>query len=516
MTLNTTLNTSGVTSMSDPRVSDPKKTVTITIDGKGIQAPSGENLLKIILEQKIAVPHYCYHPGLSVAGACRMCMVEISAEGSPAPSRPTIACNTMVTDGMVVQTATEKLKEIQKWNLAFHLINHPLDCPICDQAGECGLQDYYMKYGKYTSDMHEQKVLKRKVISIGKHVMLDTERCILCSRCVRFFDEVPKTSEMAIFKRGDRSEIGTYLDKDLNNNYTLNSVDICPVGALTSKDFRFKKRVWFLKEFDSICPGCSTGCNVKISQDPKEKRPFRMLPRHNKDVNGYWMCDYGRMRYKQTVSENRIQSPAFKINYELRPIAWEEAREMVSHTLKNDSSDIAVLVTPQYTCEETEMIYDFFHEKIKTNYIFHAADAQKVLNPAVIDELLLRDDKNPNSRGLLDIGKKYHLETLNLASFQKGLRELSWKVLFVFAPQDPESYPDFLDWFKNASPSLEKKILIGTHISHAKPLFDLVLPTLSFIEKEGTFINFTGLRQKISSGVKLIQEAKPVSEILCL
>ncbi|MBI3018475.1 MAG: (2Fe-2S)-binding protein [Deltaproteobacteria bacterium] len=278
---------------------NPKEKVKITVDGKEVLADKGENLLKVLLENKAAVPHYCYHPGLSIAGACRMCFVEV--EGQP---RPLISCNATVAEGMRVKTTTEKVKEIQKWNLAFHLINHPLDCPICDQAGECGLQNYYMKYGKYNSDMQENKVLKRKVISIGAHVMLDTERCILCSRCVRFFDEVSKTGEMAIFNRGDRSEIGTYQDKALNNNYTLNSVDICPVGALTSKDFRFKKRVWFLKDADSICPGCSTGCNVTVSFDPIEKRTYRMRPRLNEDVNGYWMCDYGRMRYKQTQPEN--------------------------------------------------------------------------------------------------------------------------------------------------------------------------------------------------------------------
>lgn len=476
--------------------------VKITVDGKEIEAPKGENLLKVLLNHKAAVPHYCYHPGLSIAGACRMCMVEI--EKNP---RPLIACNTTVQEGMVVTTSTDQLKEIQKWNLAFHLINHPLDCPICDQAGECGLQDYYMKYGNYNSDMHEQKVLKRKVISIGKHVMLDTERCILCSRCVRFFDEVPKTSEMAIFKRGDRAEIGTYQDKDLNNNYTLNSVDICPVGALTSKDFRFKKRVWFLKEFNSVCPGCSTGCNVKIHEDPREKRTFRMLPRFNPDVNGYWMCDYGRMRYKSSNVENRICSPLLKSVNELRPIEWNEAQKIFEEMLKTSPSEIAVFITPQYTSEEIELIYDFFCNKINVKNIFHNVDSQKTSNPTVDDELLLRNDRNPNSNGLLAVSKKYQLENFNLP------RGASWKTLIVFGPEDSEAYPDFLKYF---SDSFQKKILIGTQISQATSFFDLVLPTLSFVEKTGTFINFQGISQKINAGVKLIDQAKSLSEILCL
>ena len=497
-------------------MSSKKELVTLTIDGKEVKAPRGENLLKILKRERAGVPYYCYHAGLSVAGACRMCMVEV--EKAP---RPVIACNTFVSEGMVVNTQTEKIKEIRKWNLAFHLINHPLDCPICDQAGECGLQKYYMRHGKYNSDMFEQKVLKRKVISIGKYVMLDTERCILCSRCVRFFDEVPKTSEMAIFNRGDRSEIGTYENKDLNNNYTLNSVDICPVGALTSKDFRFKKRVWFLKSFDSICPGCSTGCNVRIDEDPREKRAFRMLPRHNEEVNGYWMCDYGRMRYKQTHSENRIPYPMVKTEEGLRPTDWEEAHQQLSELWKINPAEIAVLITPQYTTEELETIYAFFNTQLKIQNIFHCADSKTASDPAITDELLLRKDKNPNSEGLLSVSKAYHLDEQDFLSFKKALDAQSWKALFVFGPEDPESYPDFLRWMDDlpAGPppaGLLKKVLIGTQASQATERFDLVLPTLSFVEKEGHFVNFQKRSQKISAGIKLMEQAKPISEILCL
>jgi NADH-quinone oxidoreductase subunit G len=487
----------------------PTETVKIIVDGKEIEAPKGENLLKVLIEHKIPVPYYCYHPGLSIAGACRMCTVEVSN----AP-RPMIACNTQVTEGLIVKTTTEKVKEIQRWNLSFHLINHPLDCPICDQAGECGLQDFYMKYGRYNSEMHEPKVLKRKVISIGKEVMLDTERCILCSRCVRFFDEVTKTSEMAIFNRGDRSEIGTYEDRELNNNYTLNSVDICPVGALTSKDFRFKKRVWFLKDIDSICPGCSTGCNVKVSADLTEKRTYRMLPRYNEAVNGYWMCDYGRMRYKQTNSENRIHSPMKKRGHELIPIEWTEARETLLEYLKASPQEIAALITPQYTTEELENIYGFFTKKIGTNLIYHTVDRQEAIHGELIDGLLLRSDKNPNSNGLLNVSQIHHLDKNDFDSFFNTLSQNRLRILFVFAPEDPEPYADFLTRLNKAG-EIPIKILIGTQSAHATPFFDLVLPTLAFPEKNGTFVNFKGLEQKIHAGVRLVDEAKPISEILC-
>ncbi len=495
-----------MTSHSEPKAKNPL--VKITVDGKEVLAPKGENLLKVLLENKAAVPYYCYHPGLSIAGACRMCFVEV--EGQP---RPLISCNATVTEGMAVKTTTEKVKEIQKWNLAFHLINHPLDCPICDQAGECGLQNYYMKYGKYNSDMHENKVLKRKVISIGDHVMLDTERCILCSRCVRFFDEVPKTGEMAIFNRGDRSEIGTYQDKELNNNYTLNSVDICPVGALTSKDFRFKKRVWFLKDGDSICPGCSTGCNVTVSFDPVEKRTYRMRPRLNEEVNGYWMCDYGRMRYKQTQPENRILSPLKNVKGDLVPMDWKEAHREWKDILST-SKNWAILVTPQYTSEELESVYHFFTQTLKTHAIFHTVESQK-LSDTIVDELLLRQDKNPNSKGLLAIAKKYNLDTQDLFYFGEQLKTKKWETLIVFGPEDPQSMPHFLNILEKGK-EISKKILIGTQISHASSFFDLILPTLTFVEKNGTFINFKGISQKLNLVTHCVEAAKPLAEILCV
>ena len=226
-------------------------------------------------------------------------MVEI--EGNP---RLQIACNTAVTEGMVVNNASEKVREAVKWGLDFHLINHPLDCPICDQAGECGLQDQYMEYGKYDPEMAERKVKKHKVVDLGPRVVLDTERCILCSRCVRFTDEVSKSNELGIFNRGDRAEIGTFDGRPLANNYSTNVVDICPVGALTSKDFRFRQRVWYLREHNTICTGCSTGCNTKAFYN--KEGVFRIKPVYNKDVNGYWMCDVGRDVYKFANKEARL------------------------------------------------------------------------------------------------------------------------------------------------------------------------------------------------------------------
>src|SRR3954466_15735638 len=288
------------------------------INGVEVEVAPGTTIIQAFKQLGEDICHYCWHPGLSIAGVCRLCMVKI--EGMP---KLQIACNTEVKDGMVITNQTEEVKETVKWGLDFHLINHPLDCPICDQAGECGLQDQYMQFGKYDPEMAETKVKKHKVIDLGPTVVLDSERCILCSRCVRFTDEVSKTNELGIFNRGDRSEIGTVQGKPLDNNYSLNTVDICPVGALTSKDFRFRQRVWYLKEADSICPGCSTGCSVKVHYN--EEGLWRVKPRENKEVNGHWMCDVGRDTYKFVNLKARLLSGRIGKRGSWQEIAPEDA-----------------------------------------------------------------------------------------------------------------------------------------------------------------------------------------------
>jgi NADH-quinone oxidoreductase subunit G len=262
---------------------------TVEIDGTKVEVADGQTVIQAADRAGIEIPHYCWHPGLSISGNCRMCLVEI--EKSP---KLQIACNTRVTDGMVVHTTSEKTKTAQKAVLEFLLINHPIDCPVCDQAGECKLQEYYMDYDRQRSRMPlEDKVHKGKAIPIGQHVMLDQERCILCARCTRFCDEVTKTSELGIFERGDHSRIELAHGKTLDNPYSINVVDICPVGALTNREFRFKARVWYLERTDSVCGACANGCNMEIYH--REGRIFRFQPRANMDVNDYWMCDAGRL-----------------------------------------------------------------------------------------------------------------------------------------------------------------------------------------------------------------------------
>ena len=294
--------------------------VKVTIDGTELEFAAGTSLFEACREARgEALPHFCYHPDLSVAGVCRLCQVEV--EGMP---KLTIACNTSVREGMVVHTRSERVRRAAQQILEMHLINHPVDCPICDQAGECGLQDQYMNYGLYESEVSQSdKVHKAKVQVIGPRVVLDKERCVLCSRCVRFCDEVTRTGELGIFNRGDRAEIGVAPGRQLDNAYSLNTVDICPVGALTSLDFRFRKRVWLLRSTPSICHGCATGCNVRV--DHEAGTVYRLKPRRNPAVNGSWMCDEGRDTYRELHVASRLSAPLLRRDGELRSATWPEA-----------------------------------------------------------------------------------------------------------------------------------------------------------------------------------------------
>ncbi len=313
--------------------------IRVKVDGREIEVPrlmadwSGKLVPTTMIQAcelaKTDVPHYCYHPKLPIAGNCRMCLVEF---GTPAlgpdrkpilnpdgtakivkSPRPAIACATPVSPGMEIYSNTPGVKQMREGVLEFLLINHPLDCPICDQAGECKLQEYSVDYGQSASRFVEPKVHKPKSVDLGPRIMLDDERCILCSRCIRFTRDIVGDDALGIVNRGSYNTLAAYPGKAFDNNYTLNTVDICPVGALTSKDFRFQMRVWFLKETKSICTSCTTGCNILIGS--REEKIYRYTPRENDAVNGPWICDAGRLNYKWIGREDRltkVQSPKSK------------------------------------------------------------------------------------------------------------------------------------------------------------------------------------------------------------
>lgn len=470
----------------------------ITINGKKCEVKENSTLIEAFMQSSTDIAHYCWHPGLSVAGVCRMCLVEI--EGRP---KLEIACNIPVQDGMVVSNNSEKVKEAVKWGLEFHLINHPLDCPICDQAGECGLQEYFMTHGDYDSQMAEPKVKKRKVVDLGKRVVLDTERCILCSRCVRFTDEVSKTHELGIFQRGDHSEIGTVKDRPLNNNYSANVIDICPVGALTAKDFRFRQRVWFLKNFNTICQGCSTGCHIKVYFN--ENGLYRVTPVFNEKVNGHWMCDQGRDVYKFANLEHRLTQAYHKKETQRQTLLPGAAAIAVGQEIKalNDiANQVALVLTGQYTTEEYQALVQTFQD-FGTQQIFHWQNNIETFND--FDGLLIRGDKNPNTKGLQNV-----LKTFNINKTWSELEELLDKelleYLIVLGPENQSVYPDLKDKLTLFS---KAKQVVWLAPTKNKLFEDLAwqIPIKSFIEKEGTFTNQAGLSQQIHKGPVFVSQA---------
>lgn len=480
-----------------------------TINGKEVEVKEGTSIIKAMVDSGERIAHYCWHDGLSVAGVCRLCMVEI--EGNP---RVQIACNTMITEGMKINNTSEKVRDAVKWGLDFHLINHPLDCPICDQAGECGLQDQYMEYGKYDPEMAEPKQKKHKVVDLGPTVVLDSERCILCSRCVRFTEEVSKTNELGLFNRGDRTEIGTHDGMPLDNKYSLNTVDICPVGALTSKDFRFRQRVWYLKDAETVCNGCSAGCNVKVYYN--KEGFFRVKPVYNEKVNGHWMCDEGRDIYKFVNKETRLLKAQVRNASGWTEMAAGAAAKNAAEVLKNSAGDSTALVlTAQYTVEEFDAIVSTFVNEFKTKKVYFWINNKETFDS--FDGILLRGDKNPNTKGLLKVLEKHGI-TATWTELSQGLANGSIKTVVVAGPENQAVFPDFADRVKELS---KAQNLIWLQAGKNDALMALtgnvwLIPAKTFVEKDGTFVNQAGIEQKFKKVTTIISEALTLTEAALL
>ena len=327
------------------------ETVTLTIDGREVTVPKGATVLQAADPLGVSIPRFCYHPHLSIAGVGRMCLVEIEKTPKLATS-----CSTPAGDGMVVRTGhtSERVARAGREVLELHFSNHPIDCPICDQAGECKLQDYYYEWGLYRSRFAENKVANPKHTDIGPMVVLDADRCILCSRCVRFCREVPKTEELCIVNRGDHAEIALGTGLTLDNPYSANVVDICPVGAHTLRDFRFRCRSWYLEKTPSVCPGCARGCSITVEHH--DGRVFRLKPRENPEVNGPWMCDAGRLTYKSLYDGGRLEEPLVRQNGKLAPTSWDRAIAEAGRLLSKAGKDVAGLASPQASNEEAYLL----------------------------------------------------------------------------------------------------------------------------------------------------------------
>ena len=483
----------------------------LTIDGKPVEVAAGTNLIEAARQAGIDVPHYCYHPGLSIAGQCRLCMVDI--EKTP---RPTIACNTQAAEGMVVQTRTPRVLETRRSVMEWHLVNHPLDCPVCDQAGECWLQIYYMQHGLYEPRMIDDKVHKPKAVPLGRHVMLDAERCILCSRCVRFCDEVTRTGELGIFNRGDHSEIGLFPGGTLDNAYSGNVIDICPVGALTDRDFRFRVRVWYLDRTKSVCPGCARGCNIELHTNTRRlhqsrgRRVARLKPRFNADVNRWWMCDEGRYGFHDLDAPSRLLLPQRRGAAGLEPLGWPEAVRVLADQLRAAGPDrVGVLCSPRMANEDLWLARRLL---VDTLGIRHVDFRLPPREPGSEDAFLIRADKNPNSRGaeLIGLGTAGEEDGGHvLAAAEAGRLAALWIFghdLFASRWQEVE--------VRAALDRVPFVVFQGPNANATSERAHLVLPSAPYSEREGTFTNFEGRVQRFWRALEPLGEARPDWEIL--
>jgi len=462
----------------------------LTIDGKEVDAGANLNLVQAAELVGIEIPHYCYHPGLTIVGNCRMCLVEI--EKAP---KLQIACNTRVAEGMVVHTKSEKATTAQKAVLEFLLINHPIDCPVCDQAGECKLQDYYMDYDQQPSRFPlPEKNHKGKAIDIGSGVMLDQERCILCARCTRFFDEVTKTSELAIFGRSDHNRIDINPGQPVNNKYAGNVVDICPVGALTEKEFRFRMRVWYLHRTASVCGGCERGCAIDIHHH--RGRIYRLKPRFNPGVNSYWMCDEGRHSFPALQTETRLTSPLVQSKDQLVTEPWGEgirraASIIADYKRQYGPNSIAAIVDAQSTNEEAFALKQLMKTAIGSDRI--ATLSWSPPGASGDDDLLIRANKNPNARGLAALAMPADgLDGLAAAVASGELKMLiTMRADLVRALGGEE--------FVRRFGALDYMLVLSTDANETCQMANQVWPIAAYPEIDGSFTNFKGRVQRINA-----------------
>lgn len=465
--------------------------VRVTIDGRELYVDAGKTIIQAAHEAGITIPYYCYHPGLVVDGNCRICLVEV--EKAP---KLMVGCKTAVNDGMVVHTNTARVQDARRGVQEFMLVNHPIDCPVCDQAGECKLQDYYYDYDLANSRVKDLKVHKPKVVDFGRHVKFDGERCILCSRCVRFTRDVSETYELGIYNRGDHSVIGLTPGMTLDNPYSMNTIDICPVGALTSKDFRFKKRVWFMDEHKSVCPGCSRGCAVWLDADAKENKVYRTRPRKNLLANQYWMCDFGRFTF-EWVADARLDAPQIAG----ASATWDAALAAAVEALRGKR--LGVLVSPSLTNEELVALAALI-DGLGGAVLGLGQDRVPAPDEVVEDDFLIDADKHPNRRGAV-------------AVFGSALGDATT----LAAKLDAGEVDTLLVTGRRAGAVLgaalakaSTLVLLSAHNDMGERDPDVALPGCVFSEKAGSYISAAGVVSAFAPAVKPAGQARDELAIL--
>lgn len=470
----------------------------LTIDGRELEVVPGTSVIEAATKNGIDIPYYCWHPRLSVVANCRMCLVEV--EGAP---KLLPACEAKVRDGMVVKTDSKNVLEAREAVMEFLLVNHPIDCPICDQAGECKLQNYYMAHDKSGTRFDEVKVVKNKAVDLGPHVMLDEERCINCTRCVRFMEEVAENPQLGQFDRGDRAVIGTFPGQPLDDPYSLNTVEICPVGALTSKDFRFKVRSWFLKGQDTICAGCARGCNIVADHYNNELQRYR--GRDNEWVNQGWLCDAGRMSYKRVHDpETQITVPHARAeDGRMVPISWDEAKAKLAEVLGphvgETDGTLGLALSAQLTTEGVTAFVELAERvlQVDTYAILGRPDWEA-------DNLLRVADRNPNRAGAELVLEGYSIFDEGAEGLKKALEKGQVKTLLMAGSDYPAPDEAWQEALGNAT-----VVAWSSNWDDSSLAADLVLPLASFAEQDGTFVNFQGRLQRVGRAIRPINNRRP-------
>ncbi len=502
---------------------------TVLVNGKEVSIGDSErlNCIQAAKRADIEIPHYCWHPALTVVASCRMCLVEVGdkkPDGTVAMvPRVVPGCQTPVKDGTVIVTNSAKVKQAQAATLEYLLLNHPLDCPTCDQAGECFLQDYTYKFGHMQSRLMEPKELKPDKDYIGDQITLFTDRCVMCTRCVRFTREISGTGELQVINRGSHEEIDIFPGMPVNNKLAGNVVDLCPVGALCSKDFLYKQRVWWLKSADSVCPDCSAGCSIKVDQN--NETVFRLKPRSNPQAQGDFMCDDGRFGWKYIHSDQRLKRPEMSQGDRRSAVDWDTALTATRKALKDAATKnpkaVAAVLSPWMTVEEAYLLAKHLKSL--------SADVRLALGPVRIEgqddhypkdvrgnaqeqvKFTIRAEKCPNRQGVEAVLQHFQGCVINIGDILGDAAEGRIDTLY-FVGGDPRGGLD-----ESHAVALAKvKTLIVQDIlpSPVSARGHILLAAGSFAEREGTFVNHSGLAQAIKRSIRSPEDARPDGRIL--
>ncbi len=441
--------------------------VTLTIEGVAVSVPKGTSILEAAKQAGVLIPHYCYHPGLPVAGVCRMCLVEVEKQ-----PKLQIACATTVAEGQVVNVFSDQSRKARQSVLEFLLINHPLDCPICDQAGECELQDYVFQEGRANTRYSEFPKRFNPVEDFGPDILYVPNRCILCTRCVRFMEHCAEDEALNVSERGDRAFIGVHPDRRLDHPWSGNVVDLCPVGSLLSKDFLHRARAWELDKTSSVCTGCSQGCNVTL--DTRNNQVVRIRPRANLDVNRYFICDHGRLNHRWLNRGDRIEAPLLADGNALAAVDWDHALDRTAQIIKGCSGKGIALVSPGASLEALWLARQLF-----TGLGFTGAfRVQRVPGEAPlagVPGLALREERAPNAAGARALGYA--------ESFDAVLAGVEDAALVLVLDDALDGVPP------DALARVPNLVYLGTALPAAARAARVVLPIANVAEEDGTFLN---------------------------